>query len=98
MTSRDHKSVVPTDRGPRAADLIGSPAEIIQAEAPLRRCRDKMRRRELDCLVVQKGKRAVGLISRGDVERATEHRLGSKPVADFMSTPVVSVPPGATPH
>jgi tRNA nucleotidyltransferase (CCA-adding enzyme) len=97
MTSRDQKPVVFTYKGPRAADLIGSPAETIQAGAPLRRCRDKMRRRDLDCVVVREGKKAVGLISRDAVERATEHRLGSKPVADFMSIPVVSVPPGATP-
>ncbi|MBI3927136.1 MAG: CBS domain-containing protein [Armatimonadetes bacterium] len=42
---------------------------------------------------VRRGKEIVGMVSRGDVDKALRHDLGHSPVSAYMSSPVVSVTP-----
>lgn len=53
-----------------------------------------MRQRHVDCLPVLDRSRVVGVVTRGDVDKAMEHRLGSEPISSFMSTPAIIVKPG----
>jgi tRNA nucleotidyltransferase (CCA-adding enzyme) len=71
-----------------------SPAETISCRATVRAGQEKMRQLHVGCLPVLDEDRVVGVITRWDADKAMEHRLGSQPIGDFMSTPAITVKPG----
>ncbi len=96
MRPNDHPGSSSVQRQPRAIDIMGGSADDISARASVQICQQKMHQLNVDCLTVLDGDRVVGVISHWDVEKALEHRLGSEPVNNFMSSPAITVRPGTS--
>jgi tRNA nucleotidyltransferase (CCA-adding enzyme) len=83
-------------RRSRAIDVMRSPVDTVSAQVRVSTAQKRMRQLHVGCLPVLDGNRVVGVVTRWDVDKAMEHRLGSQPVASFMSTPAITVQPGTS--
>ncbi len=72
--------------GKFAEHVMTSPVITIGLDESVAAAEAKMTRFEVNVLPVIKGKDYLGLISREDVEKATHHGYGSRPVGDFANT------------
>ncbi len=72
--------------GKFAEHVMTSPVISISQESCVQEAEAKMTRFEVNVLPVLKDKDYLGLISREDVEKASHHGYGSRPVGDFANT------------
>ncbi|MCK4911743.1 MAG: CBS domain-containing protein, partial [Thermodesulfovibrionales bacterium] len=72
--------------GKFAEHVMTSPVITIGHESSVEEAEEKMTRFEVNVLPVLRDKDYLGLISREDVEKASHHGYGSRPVKDFANT------------
>ena len=76
-----------------AADIMSSPVKTVQREMSMAEVGHVMLRYGHSGVPVVEGNRLVGIISRRDVEKATQHGLSHAPVKGFMNVKVITVEP-----
>jgi tRNA nucleotidyltransferase (CCA-adding enzyme) len=81
---------------PRAGQLMKPVPGTLSQKDSVAEAMDRMRRWDTDCLPVADGGRAVGMVSRWDLSKALDHRLGGESVRIIMTVPLHSVPPDAS--
>jgi tRNA nucleotidyltransferase (CCA-adding enzyme) len=65
----------------------------LSAELSVTEAMKRMRQWSSDCLPVVDGERVVGMVSRWDLSRAIDHRLGRESLGIIMTVPPVSIGP-----
>ncbi len=76
------------------AEIVTPDVVAISPQAPVREGLALMRRRGISCLVVEQDGLPVGIITERNILWAAAHRgeeFPDRPVADFMSAPVITV-------
>jgi len=68
----------------------------LSGETSVAEAMNRMRRWNADCLPVLDGDRVVGMVSRWDLSRAIDHRLGRESLGIIMTVPLFSVGPGTS--
>jgi tRNA nucleotidyltransferase (CCA-adding enzyme) len=76
-----------------AEEIMRSPVRTVLPTVSMDEAGRIMTRHGLDGLIVALDDRAVGVVSRRDIDQATHHKLGHAPVQGFMSKPVISIAP-----
>jgi len=79
-----------------AKDIMTAPLKTIEAAKPLKEARTVMQRFGLGVLPVVEGARVIGLITREVAERGVLHGLGERPVVEYMTSEIATVPPEAS--
>ncbi len=101
MLTMDGKMASPgggrsTRRKPRAVQLMKPLPGTLSGGTSVAEAMDRMRRWNANCLPVLEGDRVVGMVSRWDLSRAIDHRLGRESLGIIMTVPLFSVGPGTS--
>jgi tRNA nucleotidyltransferase (CCA-adding enzyme) len=80
----------------RAAGLMQAVPATLPPQVSISAAMERMRRSGAECLPVMEGDQAVGMVTRWDLTRAIEHRLGRETVGIIMTVPLPSVGPNTT--
>lgn len=79
---------------PRTAkDVMTSPVKYISSSGTVSDARSLMLRYNISGIPVVDSTELVGIISRGDIDKAAHHNLSHAPVKAFMTTDVITVQP-----
>jgi len=79
----------------RARDIMSSPVRTVTPGTTVEDALKVMLRYGHNGLIVVEGEEVVGIVTRGDLDRARRLGHGDHPVAEYMSTEVISVEPDA---
>ncbi len=79
-----------------ARDIMTRPVITIPESATINEAGENMTRYSVNVLPAMKGEMLAGLVTREVVQKSIFHRLGGRPVSEFMTTDFKSVSPDAS--
>jgi len=76
---------------PSAKDIMSYPVKTLEAEATVDEARDLMSKFNIGGVPILKNNKIIGLITRGDVDKAVFHGLGHSRIKGYMSKNIITL-------